>query len=226
MNSNGSPDTLAVDRTGEPVPGHAPADGRRGRTPPAEDHEQARALMRRLRRGERQAMAELLSLYGGRVFAFLLNMVNNRHTAEDLTQETFLNVWKGRKRFDHQKGRFSTWAFTIAHRKAVSWLRKHGSRGRHERIASDLDAGGKLPESHAVGPAPDDGLLRREEHEVLAACVRQLPPGQRRVVLLRQEGLSNQEIAGILGKKPTQIAAAYFKAKARLQELLTAGEAG
>ena len=93
--------------------------------------------------GDQRAFAELIRRYQQELFAFLARFVSDKVAAEDLFQETFIQVHRNAKSFDPGR-KFRPWLFTIAANKARDYLRATGRRG-----AASLD--------HVAGQGRDDG---------------------------------------------------------------------
>src|SRR5436190_2863029 len=105
-------------------------------------------LMLRVRDDDAEAFAELVELYHRRLVTVLQHLVNNAEEAEDLAQEVFLRVYRGRKKY-RPKAKFSTWLFTIANHLALNVLR---SRQRKPVVPLNLRDSGPL------GPRPAEQL--------------------------------------------------------------------
>ncbi len=90
------------------------------------DREADDALIRRCLQGQQQAMEELVSRYHKLVFALCFRMVGNTHDAEDLTQETFVRVFRHLASWDPQRA-FRPWLLAIAANRCRSFLgqRRH-----------------------------------------------------------------------------------------------------
>ncbi len=80
-------------------------------------------LIRAYQNGETEAFAALVRKYERPLFTFLLRLVGNRHSAEDLFQDTFLRVLRALPQYQ-EEGRFSGWLFGIANNLAVDLLRR------------------------------------------------------------------------------------------------------
>jgi RNA polymerase sigma-70 factor (ECF subfamily) len=80
-------------------------------------------IVRRLAAGDENALAELYQRYSKPLFNYLHRLVRDPESAEDLLQEVFVVFWQKAATFQGRSS-FKTWAFRIAHNKAVSWLRK------------------------------------------------------------------------------------------------------
>lgn len=155
-----------------------------------------------LERGDQHAFRQLVERHQERIFGYLLGMVRDRATADDLFQETFLrviNAMHDRRGSYARQGRWLAWAMRIARNAALDHLR---SRKKWYDVDAGDEADGasywdRLPHD---GEAADEALHRGEQEDWLAACIDALPPEQREVVLLRQETeLTFREIADLTG---------------------------
>src|SRR5947199_10474719 len=99
---------------------------------------------------DRVAFAQLMDLYHHRLVTVLQHLVGSTEEAEDLAQEVFLRVYRGRKKY-HPKAKFSTWLFTIANNLALNALR---SRQRKPVVPLNLRDSGPL------GPRPAEQLVQ------------------------------------------------------------------
>ena len=158
-------------------------------------------LMRRVQRGDREAFARLVDHYKQPIYNFILRTVRDETEAEDLTQNTFVQVWKAAKRY-RTNARFSTWLYTIARNLALNEIRR---RSRHR--ADSLDAPHpeyeeqtlhQVEDSSQLGPP--EQMVRAELFAKVEEAIRDLPENQRTALLLcREEEVSYEEIAEILG---------------------------
>src|SRR5690606_25100951 len=81
-------------------------------------------LIRRAKRGDATAIADLIRHHQASLYAFMLRMTGRPEVAEDVVQEAFVRVLKNLDRFD-PRFRFSTWVFTIAKRLYMNQVQKH-----------------------------------------------------------------------------------------------------
>lgn len=145
-----------------------------------------RTLSERLARGDRAALSTLYERYSGLVFGVALRVVNDRATAEELVQETFLEAWRRATRYEPARATPAAWLVTIAKSRAIDRAR---SRGSQERLAA-------IAEDEAPVEAPDALVDLGRQRAVIAHAVERLPPEQRRLLdLAWNEGLSQSEIA-------------------------------
>jgi RNA polymerase sigma-70 factor (ECF subfamily) len=80
-------------------------------------------LMQQVAQGEESALEELYRRHGGKVYALLLHMLGGREEAEEVLQDSFVQLYKEARRYDPQRGSVSTFLFTIARNLALSRLR-------------------------------------------------------------------------------------------------------
>src|SRR6476660_1778851 len=106
-------------------------------------------IMLRVRDDEEAAFAELVELYHQRLVTVMHHLVGNPEEAEDLAQEVFLRVYRGRKKY-HPKAKFSTWLFTIANNLALNILR---TRQRKPTVPLTVRDSGPL------GPRPAEQIV-------------------------------------------------------------------
>ena len=83
-----------------------------------------RSLHGRLVNREVAALAEAYDQFGSIVFGVALRVTTDRHAAEDVTQETLLDLWRRPERFDPDRGALRPWLATIAHNRSVDWIRR------------------------------------------------------------------------------------------------------
>lgn len=167
-----------------------------GGNPATEDVE----LMRRVKRGDREAFAALVERYQQPVMNVVYRTVGDMTEAEDLAQQTFVQVWKSAARY-REDARFSTWLYTIARNLCLNELRR---RSRHpaESLDAPLTEGeeGGLPVEDRNARPPPDAALHRELEDRIQEALNDRPANQRlAIVLCRQEELSYEEIARVLG---------------------------
>ena len=159
------------------------------------------ALMLRVKQGDGGAFTELVEKYKQPVLNLAFRTLRDRTEAEDLAQNVFVQVWKAAPRYE-PTAKFSTWLFTIARNLCLNEIRR---RTRHpaESLDQTRDDADDQPlyqvEDKRVAPATEV-LLRGELVEKVDAALAVLPENQRTALLLcRQEELSYEEIAAVLG---------------------------
>jgi RNA polymerase sigma-70 factor (ECF subfamily) len=159
------------------------------------------ALMLRVKQGDRGAFVELVDKYKQPVMNIAYRMLRDATEAEDLAQNVFVQVHKSAHRYQ-VSSKFSTWLFTIARNLCLNEIRR---RSRHP--ASSLDAPHPDQEDQPLHQfedrrtaSPPESLLHGELEEKINLALAELPENQRLAILLcRQEELSYEEIAKVLG---------------------------
>jgi RNA polymerase sigma-70 factor (ECF subfamily) len=154
------------------------------------------------------AFSELLREGRGRVFGYLLALVQNLADAEDLYQQTALLLWE---KFDqYEPGTdFGSWATTVAHFTALNFLRRQS-----RRRALFSEAALQLLSEAQAGLKTADCTARSD---ALARCLETLPAGERRLVRLRYEGeRSIQDIA----EQEQRTVGAVYTALSRIRKTL------
>jgi RNA polymerase sigma-70 factor (ECF subfamily) len=111
------------------------------RSQAGDDHDDpTRALMQRVGRGDQTAFAELYDMIAGLVHGVVLRVVRDPSQTEEVVQEVFVELWRLAPRFDATRGSGTSWAATIAHRRAVDRVRsEQASRTRMERELNKLE---------------------------------------------------------------------------------------
>jgi RNA polymerase sigma-70 factor (ECF subfamily) len=146
-------------------------------------------LIRRLRDGQRDALGEFVRIYGPRVYDLHCWLCGDQTAAQDLTQETFIAVWRDIGKF-RGESRLSTWVHRVARNIALRHLKHHGS----EDVT--LDDAAKLEAPDNTERLAGQALLRGQVREALQL----VPLAQREALVLHcLQGLSHSETAKALG---------------------------
>jgi RNA polymerase sigma-70 factor (ECF subfamily) len=172
-------------------------------------------LIAAVRAGEISAFTELYERHGRALLTFLARLTSDRPLAEDLLQETFLRVWRARDTYEGE-GQFRAWLFTIGRHLVIDWRRGQRLVWVDEPAALETTA---APAGAYEGADVSDLVIRLER------ALRQLPEGQREVLLLsRQVDLNAGQIAQVTGSTPGAVRVSLHRALRRLSELLDAIE--
>jgi RNA polymerase sigma-70 factor (ECF subfamily) len=162
--------------------------------------ERDKKLMLQVRGGDMAAFEELYARYSRPLLNFFYRLTWDRAFSEDLVQEAFLRLWKGRKNY-RPTGKFTTYLFQIAKN---HWLNERDKKMR--RIAPvSLEAGGDAESNgfRDAVPGPERGpmaeVLNQELSERIAAAVEGLSEKLKLVFVLGQlKGFRYADIAEIL----------------------------
>jgi RNA polymerase sigma-70 factor (ECF subfamily) len=169
-------------------------------------------LIAKIAKGDRLAMETLFARYRVPVYRFILRMVRNQATAEDLNSDVFLDVWRQAGTFEG-RSTLSTWIFSIARFKALNAL----SRRPMEEL--DDEKAGAI-EDHADDP--EIALAKKDKSAVLRQCLFKLSAEHREIVsLVYYQHKSVEVVAGIVGIPEATVKTRMFYARKKLSELLT-----
>lgn len=161
---------------------------------------------------DREAFALLYERYSDRIYAFCYRRLGSREAAEDATSQTFVKLLTALQKPNRRTGSVRSWIFTIAWHVMID-----GFRTSHPH--ADLSI---VPETADPAVSPIDQVLAIETATDLDALIRQLPGDGPTIVHLRLAGLTDREIAAVLGKSHGAIRTAQHRAFIRLRELAQA----
>jgi RNA polymerase sigma-70 factor, ECF subfamily len=168
-------------------------------------------LITRIAAGDRLAMQVLFARHHVKVYRFVLRLVNNPTTAEDLISEVFLDVWRQASRFE-ARSQVSTWLLAIARFKALSALRKRPEEELDDEKAAAIEDTADDPEVTAQ---------KKDKSEALRKCLAQLSPDHREIIdLVYYHEKSVEEVAEIVGIPEATVKTRMFYARKKLSELL------
>jgi RNA polymerase sigma-70 factor (ECF subfamily) len=179
-------------------------------------------LMLRVKRGDRAAFTELVEKYKQPVMNLVCRTLHDETEAEDLAQVVFLQVYKSANRYE-SRAKFSTWLFTIARNLCLNEIRRrsrHPADSLEETSAEHEDQPRQQFEDKSSVPPPEK-LLHGELAQKIEEALAGLPENQRTAILLcRQEELSYEEIAEILGCSLSATKSLIHRGRETLKEKL------
>ncbi len=171
--------------------------------------------MERYAAGDESAFAELYDLLAPRLFGYLMRQTRERARAEDLLQQTLLQMHAARGRFI-PGAQVTPWAFAIARRLMIDGLR----RGKREVLRAEGE-GGEGSEPVADAPAADDLVQAQQLAGRIQKELARLPENQRVAFeLIKQEGLSVAQAAQVLGTTVTAVKLRAHRAYEALRGIL------
>ena len=145
--------------------------------------------------GNPRAFELIYDRHGGAAFSLAYRMVGNRVTAEDITQEAFLSIWRSRLRYDQARGSVRTWVLGIVHNRAIDALRRNVVHDRRRETMEGVE------ERHEAKERTDVEAARREEARSIRTALDTLPDDQRRTIELAYfGGFSHSQIADLLNE--------------------------
>ena len=158
-------------------------------------------------------MRTLFARYRVALYRWLLRLVSETATAEDLLSEVFLDVWRHAAVFEGRSS-VSTWLLAIARNKAISARRRRPDVELNDELTSTL-----------ADPADDPGLMleKKDREEVLRRSVAQLSQGHAEIIdLVYYHGKSVNEVAEVMGLNAATVKTRMFYARKKLAELAAA----
>ena len=148
-------------------------------------------LLSMIQRQDRGALEALYDKYGGAVYSLAMRMLSDSGAAQEVTQDTFFNVWRRASSYHSQRGKVTSWLFSIAHHRTIDELR------RRRRAQSQVQYGVDLTNKPSDGA--DDPVAyatAQYERSQLKDALHTLRVEQREVVVLAYfGGLTHSEIA-------------------------------
>jgi len=184
-------------------------------------------LLEAYRFGDRLSFSQLVDRYQRELFHFLVRFLGDRAAAEDVFQETFLQVHQSAEQFDPQR-RFRPWLFTIAANKARDLMRSQARRPTNPLQASispgDDESGQFIDLMEASAPMPSEPLEQEELQRLVQGTVMGMPEHLREILLLSYfHQFPYKQISDILQiplgtvKSRLHAAVAYFADRWRMQ---------
>src|SRR3954466_3941182 len=155
-----------------------------------------------------QGFEELYRNTFPRVYAYVASLLRDRSAAEDVTAQAFERAYRKRSGFSARRGSPEAWIFGIARNAALDELRKRKRRATLESEPADVWSPGPYEEA--------ERSFRREE---VRAALSSLDPRDRDLVALKfAGGLSNGEIARVLGLSETNVGSRLYRAVEKLRK--------
>lgn len=150
-------------------------------------------LVARVADGDRNAFRQLYDLYADQVYGLVRYVTRHEQTAEEVTQETFIKLWRKAGSFRSGRGKFSTWLLTIAKRTAIDRLRREDRRPEIAE-AVDVEADWRPVLSNPGGDSEE------ARWRSLYFALQDLPEEQKQAVSLAYyQDMSHSQIAEFLG---------------------------
>jgi RNA polymerase sigma-70 factor, ECF subfamily len=176
-------------------------------------------LVARCLRGEAPAWEELVRRHTRRVYNLAYRFTNNRHEAEDLSQEVFLRLYRTLASYRAVHGEFTTWLTSVTRNLLID----HYRRTRRDRLTDSLDVEGSPAERKpAPGRRPDELASANELSATVQTALQKISPELREAVILRDlQGLEYSEIQHVLSIPEGTVKSRINRGRIELARLLT-----
>lgn len=170
-------------------------------------------------KGDNNALKILVARHLGAIYRLAFRYAQNSDDAEDITQETFVKVWRHLKKFDQTK-KFKSWLYQIAKNTGLDWLKKKRtiSFSEWEKISNqNLGIENFIDEAAQPDILADKELLANK----LSTAAEQLPHKYAEVVAMRhRQELNFREMAQSLREPLNTVKSRYRRALVLLKKIL------
>ena len=151
------------------------------------------ALVARTANGEAEALAALYDATVALIYGLAQRILADHGTAEEVTSDVYLHVWRQGARYDPARGTPLAWLLMLTRSRAIDRLRARAAR----RESAALEAAAALP---SPAPGPHDDAVVAERRRIVVAALATLSPEQREAIeIAYYGGKSHSEIATALG---------------------------
>lgn len=168
---------------------------------------------------------ELVQRYMNRVYSIVYRVVLNKEEAEDITQEVFVKVYNGIKKFE-QQALFSSWLYRIATNSALDALDKNKRRSKNVTSISKPNSTSDNEETDALNlqasaeAGPEEQAMQAELRECINTVLKKLDREQARLLIMRDfDDLSYDEIARALEAGLSAVKMRIHRARLAFQEI-------
>jgi RNA polymerase sigma-70 factor (ECF subfamily) len=163
-----------------------------------------------------QALAQLYDATSGAVYGFSLRILKDPSSAEEVTIEVYLQVWRTAKRYDPQRGTVSSWLMTLARSRAIDCLRARKSR--RAELEQDVNEVAGLCDTR---PSPEQASFDAARTRIIRNAMAALSPDQRQAIESAYfSGFSHSEIASRSGLPLGTVKTRIRSGMLQLRELL------
>ena len=177
------------------------------------------SLIGALKRRERPAWSAAVDRHLGELYGFVFHLLGgDRATAEELSQEVWLEAIDGIDRCDATRGSFRNWLFGIARRRVALHYRRRTSRSGQVPLCDRTEDEISLPDSAIL---PSDVLEQVERESAVRAAMLLLPDDRREVLKWKYvEGLPVETIAARMGRTAKAVESLLSRARQQMRDLL------
>ena len=173
------------------------------------------------KKGDGRAFEHIVLQTERSVYNLALSIIKKKEDAEDVTQETYLRLWRVASELKLE-GSLKLYILRTAHNLALDIIRKNSRRAEVDTVILDSDGEFELDiADDSPDSRPDASYLRKVEKETVQQSIEELPEAARKIIVLRDiEGLSYTEIAAMLGIAEGTLKSKLFRARERLRKII------
>jgi len=162
--------------------------------------------------GDEHGLDEIIIGYRDGLMLYLTSIVGNIHTAEELTEDTFVLIGTKKPKFKGNSS-FKTWLYTIGRNIAIDYLRK---KSRHASVPMD-----ELPEMQSDEEELETAYIKKEQQITVHKAMRKLNPEYQQILWLTYfEEMSSKEAADVMKKSIRSVESILYRARKSLRSQL------
>ena len=155
------------------------------------------ALVAQLGDRDTCALDELYGRYSRPIFSLSYRILGDSSSAEDVLQEVFLKLWRQPDTYDPERGTLSAWLLSVAHHRAIDFLRRQRTRAEQQFPEGWEEAASEASD----GTDPSDIASHAEARAAIKRALVQIPPAQRLAIEMAFfQGKTHAEISAELGE--------------------------
>ncbi|MFT7331099.1 MAG: RNA polymerase sigma factor (sigma-70 family) [Roseivirga sp.] len=160
--------------------------------------------------GDSNSFSVLVERYQNMVFALALKMLKHREESEEVSQDTFIKVYKSLSKFNGES-KFSTWIYRIAYNTCLDRIKKNSKYNNNVEI-NEITSN-EISHTESIF----DSLENKERSIIVKQCMDKLPEDERIIIhLFYFEELSLKEIVGIVSMTEGNVKVKLFRARKKL----------
>lgn len=171
-------------------------------------------LINQIIEGDAKAFTELVNRYKDLVFTLALRMLKNREEAEEVSQDTFIKIYKSLHKFKGDS-KFSTWIYKVAYNSCLDQIKKN------KKFQNDVEINEFTEHQVKTIDNAFDVLVEEERNQLIRDCLHLLPSDDSFLLTLYYfEEQSLDEIANIVGLTPNNVKVKLFRSRKKLASIL------
>jgi len=186
-----------------------------------QENEYSVALMLRAKEDDIAAFEELIVLHQKKVASFIYQLIRSGNDVEDLCQQVFIKLWKSRHSYE-PKAKFLTFLFLIAKRLVFNEVKRAHRKNEKMVLDAPEESGGIAYKLTSETEDPAEMELKLEKARAIEAAINELPEKARLAIILKKDDqLSYEAIAEIVGVTVPALKSLLFRARQELRESLS-----
>ena len=173
------------------------------------------------KKGDGRAFEQIVLQTERAVYNLALSIVKKKEDAEDVTQETYLRLWRVASELKLE-GSLKLYILKAARNLSLDLIRKNSRMDEIDTVILDSDGEFEIDiADDSPDSRPDASYLRKVEKETVLQSIEELPSAAREMIVLRDiEGLSYAEIGAMLGIAEGTLKSKLFRARERLRKII------